>query len=174
MNLAAKCCYDCAIQKGDVVPVTLFTVAVQDFSGSTFDVKMEEKQNSVKQLKLLIQEEQGTPLLSQAPFLLPKSGKPEEASEFPMTDEYLIEGACSVVISVQAPAIAWAKSGTGISITDESLVIKKEDFGYRLATGSVEIGGENGVREGYFEVEPTDSNNNFMVGIVKTGSFLFH
>ena len=112
-----------AIQKGDVVPVTLFTVTVQNFGGSIFDVRMEEKQNSVKQLKLLIQEEQGTPLSSQALFLLPKSGKTEEASEFPMTDEYLIEGSCSVVISVQAPAIAWAKSGTGISITDD-LVIK--------------------------------------------------
>ena len=64
-----------AIQKGDVVPVTLFTVTVQNFSGSIFDVNMEEKQNSVKQLKLLIQEEQGTPRFSQALFLLPKSGK---------------------------------------------------------------------------------------------------
>ena len=53
-----------AIQKGDVVPVTLFTVTVQTFGGSIFDVKMEEKQNSVKQLKLLIQEEQGTPRFS--------------------------------------------------------------------------------------------------------------
>ena len=113
-----------AIQKGDVVPVTLFTVTVQNFGGSIFDVKMEEKQNSVKQLKLLIQEEQGTPRFSQALFLLPKSGKTEEASEFPMTDEYLIEGPCSVVITIQAPAIVWAKAGTGISITDERLFIK--------------------------------------------------
>ena len=62
------------------MPVTLFTVTVQNFGGSIFDVKMEEKQNSVKQLKLLIQEEQGTPRFSQALFLLPKSGKTEEAS----------------------------------------------------------------------------------------------
>ena len=94
-----------AIQKGDVVPVTLFTVTVEPLAGDIFDVQMEEKQNSVKQLRLLIQQEQGTPLFSQALFLLPKSGKTEEASEFPMTDEYLIEGSCSVVISVQAPAI---------------------------------------------------------------------
>ena len=134
-----------AIQKGDVVPVTLFTVTVQNFGGSIFDVKIEEKQNSVKQLKLLIQEEQGTPLFSQALFLLPKSGKTEEASEFPMTDEYLIEGSCSVVISVQAPVIVWAKSGTGISITDE-LVIKNVTGQMHLATGSVQIGGEDGVR----------------------------
>ena len=105
-----------AIQKGDVVPVTLFTVTVQNFGGSIFDVKMEDTQNSVKQLKLLIQEEQGTPRFSQALFLLPKSGKTEEASEFPMTDEYLIEGSCSVVISVQTPVIAWAKAGTGFPL----------------------------------------------------------
>ena len=63
-----------AIQKGDVVPVTLFTVTVQPLAGDIFDVKMEETQNSVKQLKLLIQQEQGTPLFSQTLFLLPKSG----------------------------------------------------------------------------------------------------
>ena len=84
-----------AIQKGDVVPVTLFTVTVEPLAGDIFDVKMEEKQNSVKQLRLLIQQEQGTPLLSQALFLLPKSGKTEEASEFPMTDEQVMEGPCS-------------------------------------------------------------------------------
>ena len=37
-----------AIQKGDVVPVTLFTVTVQNFGGSIFDVKMEETQNSAQ------------------------------------------------------------------------------------------------------------------------------
>ena len=68
-----------AIQKGGVVPVTLFTVTVEPLAGDIFDVKMEEKQNSVKQLRLLIQEEQGTPRFSQTLFLLPKSGKTEEA-----------------------------------------------------------------------------------------------
>ena len=99
------------IQKGDVVPVTLFTVTVEPLAGDIFDVQMEEKQNSVKQLRLLIQQEQGTPRFSQALFLLPKSGKTEEASEFPMTDEQLLEGKCSVVLCVQAPAIKWAKAG---------------------------------------------------------------
>ena len=33
-----------AIQKGDVVPVTLFTVTVEPLAGDIFDVKMEEKQ----------------------------------------------------------------------------------------------------------------------------------
>ena len=33
-----------AIQKGDVVPVTLFTVIVEPLAGDIFDVKMEEKQ----------------------------------------------------------------------------------------------------------------------------------
>ena len=126
-----------AIQKGDVVPVTLFTVTVQNFGGSIFDVKMEEKQNSVKQLKLLIQEEQGTPRFSQALFLLPKSGKTEEASEFPMTDGQLIEGSCSVVLCVQTPATKWAKVGKGLTIVDR-LVIKRTQIGYgwRLGTGS--------------------------------------
>ena len=109
-----------AIQKGDVVPVTLFTVTVQNFGGSIFDVKMEEKQNSVKQLRLLIQQEQCTPLFSQALFLLPKSGKTEEASEFPMTDEQLMEGPCSVLLCVQTPAIQCAEVGKDISITDDS------------------------------------------------------
>ena len=99
-----------AIQKGDVVPVTLFTVTVEPLAGDIFDVQMEEKQNSVKQLRLLIQQEQGTPLFSQALFLLPKSGKTEDASEFPMTDDKTIEGPCSVVLCVQtAPAIKWVK-----------------------------------------------------------------
>ena len=102
---------------------------------------------------------------------MPKSGKTEEASEFPMTDEYLIEGSCSVVISVQAPVIVWAKSGTGISITDE-LVIKNITGAWHLATGSVQIGGEDGVREGYFEVELTADREAgdmmFMVGIVNS------
>ena len=74
----------------------------QNFGGSIFDVKVEEHRNRVKQLKLLIQEEQGTPRFSQAPFLLPKSGKTEETSEFPMTGEYLTEELCSVVIRLSA------------------------------------------------------------------------
>ena len=45
-----------------------------------------------------MEQEQGTPLFSQALFLLPKSGRTEEASEFPMTDEQLIEETCSVVL----------------------------------------------------------------------------
>ena len=35
-----------AIQKGDAVPVTLFTVTVEPLAGDIFDVQMEEKQNS--------------------------------------------------------------------------------------------------------------------------------
>ena len=63
---------------------------------------------------------------------------------------------------------SWAKSGTGISITDEAsrLVIEKEHNGdWHLAT--VEIGGGDGVREGYFEVELTAGNMSILVGIVK-------
>ena len=45
-----------AIQNGDVVPVTLFTVTVEPLAGDIFDVNMEEQQNSVKQLRLLIQQ----------------------------------------------------------------------------------------------------------------------
>ena len=100
-----------AIQKGDVVPVTLFTVTVEPLAGDIFDVKMEEKQNSVKQLRLLIQQEQGTPRFSQALFLLPKSGKTEEASEFPMTDGYLIvvrEGYFEVELTVRG---GWGAGG---------------------------------------------------------------
>ena len=90
------------------MPVTLFTVTVQPLAGDIFDVKMEDTQNSVKQLRLLLQQEQGTPLFSQTLFLLPKSGKTEEASEFPMTDGQLLEGECSVVLCVQtAPSIKW-------------------------------------------------------------------
>merc|ERR1712166_1359689 len=106
----------------------------------------EEKQNSVKQLRLLIQEEQGTPLSSQALFLLPKSGKTEDASEFPMTDGQLLEGGCSVLLCVQAPSIKWAKAGKGIAISGEQLVITKTDSGWRLSTGSVLVGGEDGLR----------------------------
>ena len=165
-----------AIQKGDVVPVTLFTVTVEPLAGGIFDVQMEEKQNSVKQLRLLIQQEQGTPRFSQALFLLPKSGKTEEASEFPMTDEKLIEGSCSVVLCVNTrPAIKWAKVGTGITISDE-LAIKKTESGWRLGTGSLLIGGADGVREGYFEVELTaDAASgvmDFLVGIVNTASIM--
>jgi len=89
-----------AIQKGDVVPVTLFTVTVEPLAGDIFDVKMEEKQNSVRQLRLLIQQEQGTPRFLQTLFLLPKSGKTEEASEFPMADEQLIAESCRIVLCI--------------------------------------------------------------------------
>ena len=139
-------------------------------------MKMEEKQNSVKQLRLLIQQEQGTPRFSQAPFLLPKSGKTEEASEFPLTDEQLLEGECSVVLCVQtAPSIKWGKWSKNMKIiAEDNLVVEKTADGYGLATGTVVVGGGDGVREGYFEVELTaDSADNNMggmlVGIVKTG-----
>ena len=138
---------------------------------------MEEKQNSVKQLRLLIQQEQGTPLFSQALFLLPKSGKTEEASEFPMTDEQLLEGKCSVVLCVlTAPSIKWGKWSKNMKIIGEgNLVVEKTagDYSCSLATGTVVLGGEDGVREGYFEVELTadsaDKNMAFNVGMVKTG-----
>ena len=53
------------------------------------------------------------------------------------------------------------------------LVIKNTTDEWHLATGSVHIGGEDGVREGYFEVELTADNENkgmmLFVGIVKAG-----
>ena len=112
---------------------------------------MEEKQNSVKQLKLLIQQEQGTPRFSQALFLLPKSGKTEDASEFPMTEEQSLEGLCTVLLCVQAASIEWAKVGKGITISgEERLVIKMNegDYIYRMGTGSVVLDGEDGRRGG--------------------------
>ena len=162
------------------MPVTSFTVTVGPLAGDIFDVTMGEKQNSVKQLKLLIQQEQGTPRFSQTLFLLSESGKTEEASEFPMTDEKLLEGSCSVVLCVQTlPAIKWAKYGSGISFSDnEKLIIEKtmshtDHSENHLATGSVTIGGEDGVRQGYFEVElAADASHGIMIcmiGIVKTG-----
>ena len=70
-----------AIQKGDVVPVNLFTVTVEPLADGIFDV-LGGEQNFAKQLRLLIQQEQGTPLFSQALFLLPKSGKTERRASF--------------------------------------------------------------------------------------------
>ena len=60
-------------------------------------------------------------------------------------------------------------------IGEGSLVVEKTaSDGYRLATGTVVVGGEDGVREGYFEVELTkdgayDDMSGIMVGMVKTG-----
>ena len=58
------------------------------------------------------------------------------------------------------------------------LVVERtsSDGTYRLATGTVVVGGEDGVREGYFEVELTTDGSRGMsgihVGIVKTGLYL--
>ena len=59
-------------------------------------------------------------------------------------------------------------------IGEDNLVVEKTTgTGFRLATGTVVVGGGEGVREGYFEVELTkDGARNdmaFMVGMVKTG-----
>merc|ERR1711865_134138 len=103
------------------------------------------------------------------------SGKTEEASEFPMTDGQLLEGECSVVLCVQtAPSIKWGKWSKDMKIIGEgNLVVEKtaDTNSFRLATGTVIVGGEDGVREGSFEVEFTVGGNmsGIMVGIVKTG-----
>ena len=96
----------------------------------------------MKQLKLLIQQEQGTPRFSQALFLLPKSGKTEDASEFPMTEEQSLEGLCTVLLCVQAASIEWAKVGKGITISGEEsrLVIKKTEHDYNYRIGNRQRG----------------------------------
>ena len=94
-----------------------------------------------------------------------------------MPDEQLLEGKCSVVLCVQtAPSIKWGKWSKNMKMIGEgSLVVEKTASGtFRLATGTVVVGGEDGVREGYFEVALTADGANknmhgIMVGIVKTG-----
>jgi len=112
-----------------------------------------------------------------------------------------------VGISVPAPVIKWAKSGPGIVISDEEcllrrgyqfvphlaerkyhqrhhagsqLVITNITRDWLLATGNVELGGADGVREGYFEVELTadeddeDMEMMIFVGVVQNGAALDH
>ena len=104
-------------------------------------------------------------------------------------------------ISVPAPVLKWAKSAPGIVISDEEcllrrgyefvphraerkyhqrhhagcqLVITNSTRDWLLATGSVELGGADGVREGYFEVELTadeddeDMEMMIFVGVTQT------
>ena len=52
-------------------------------------------------------------------------------------------------------------------VGEGNLVVEKTaDSGYRLATGTGVVGGEDGVREGYFEMELTqDGAKNNLAGI---------
>ena len=82
-----------------------------------------------------------------------------------------------MVLCVQtAPSIKWGKWSKDMKIIGEgNLVVEKTaTCEYRSATGTVVVGGEDGVREGYFEVELTadggrSNMGGFKIGIVKTG-----
>ena len=79
-----------AIQKGDVVPVTLFTVTVEPLAGDIFDVTMEQKQTSVKQFGSSFSRSKARLFSHRHSFYYRRVAR--LASEFLMTDGQSIEG----------------------------------------------------------------------------------
>ena len=104
-------CLAMLVQQGLITPVTLYKIKVDLFAGDSFSVDLEKGESSVKSLKSLIQDKEGISIFSQTLFKLAKSGKAEDASEFPsMADDAIIEESLSVALCISVLAQWDAKS----------------------------------------------------------------
>jgi hypothetical protein len=95
-----------------VTEVDLLSVTVQNMGGTELKVQLEESQNTVKWLKLAIQDEQGISTFTQQLFLVSKGGDNNSAGgsggggakQEPLKDEVLVSDSSIVALCVHFTA----------------------------------------------------------------------
>ena len=80
-DLTREILLEYAKRQGAVTEVDLLSVTVQNMGGTELKVQLEESQNTVKWLKLAIQDEQGISRFTQQLFLVSKTGDKDDAAD---------------------------------------------------------------------------------------------
>ena len=113
-------------RQGAVTEVDLICVTVQNMGGTETKVKMEESQNTVKWLKLAIQDDQGISTFTQQLFLVPKGDNNTAgarggagAKQEPLKDDALVSDSSIVALCVDFSAALneWDSSSPLISVS---------------------------------------------------------
>ena len=126
-DLTREILLEYAKRQGAVTVVDLLSVMVQTMGGTEVKVKLEESQNTVKWLKLAIQDEQGVSVFTQQLFLVSKTGDKDNAGDAsggsgakqePLKDDELVSDSCIVALCVDFSAALneWDSSSPLISV----------------------------------------------------------
>ena len=118
-----------AKRQGAVKEVLLISITVQSMGGTETEVTLEDSDNSVRSLKLAIQDSQGIASFTQQLFLVSKksSDKAEasiEVKQEPMPDNALLLVDCCVALCIDAEVLAsWDSSSPLISVSIALIVV---------------------------------------------------
>ena len=115
-----------AKRQGAVTEVNLLSVSVQTMGGTELGMKLEESRNTVKWLKLAIQDEQGISSFTQQLFLVSKKSGDKDNSEVsvgakqdPLKDDVLVGDSSILALCVDFTAALneWDSSSPLISVS---------------------------------------------------------
>ena len=125
-DLTREILLEYAKRQGAVTEVDLLSVTVQNMGGTELKVQLEESQNTVKWLKLAIQDEQGISTFTQQLFLVSKSDDNTGgasggagAKQEPLKDDALVSDSSIVALCVDFSAALneWDSSSPLISVS---------------------------------------------------------
>jgi hypothetical protein len=127
-DLTREILLEYAKRQGAVTEVDLLSVTVQTMGGTELEVKLEESQNTVKWLKLVIQDEQGICTFTQQLFLVSKkSGENNAAAasggagakQEPLKDDALVSDSSIVALCIDFSAALneWDSSSPLITVS---------------------------------------------------------
>jgi hypothetical protein len=127
-DLTREILFEYAKRQGAVTEVDLISVTIQSMGGTELEVKLEESQNTVKWLKLAIQDEQGISVFTQQLFLVKKGGDNNNAGasegagakQEPLKDDILVSDSSIVALCVDFSAALneWDSSSPLISVSN--------------------------------------------------------
>jgi hypothetical protein len=126
-DLTREILLEYAKRQGAVTEVDLLSVTVQTMEGTELEMQLEESKNTVKCLKLAIQDEQGISTFTQQLFLVSKSKDNAAADAIagagvkqePLKDEVLVSDSSIVALCVDFSAALneWDSSSPLISVS---------------------------------------------------------
>ena len=127
-DLTREVLLEYAKRQGAVTEVDLLSVTVQTMGGTELKVQLEESQNTVKWLKLAIQDEQGISTFTQQLFLVSKKSGDNNAGgvsggagakQEPLKDDVLVSDSSIVALCVDFSAALneWDSSSPLISVS---------------------------------------------------------
>jgi hypothetical protein len=126
-DLTREILLEYAKRQSAVTEVDLLSVTVQTMGGTELKVQLDESRNTVKWLKLAIQDEQGISTFTQQLFLVSKTGDKDNAGDAsggagakqePLKDDALVSDSCIVALCVDFSAALneWDSSSPLISV----------------------------------------------------------
>jgi hypothetical protein len=128
-DLTREILLEYAKRQGAVTVVDMLSVTIQTMGGTELEVRLEESQNTVKCLKLAIQDEQGISIFTQQLFLVSKKSGDKDnaggasggagAKQEPMKDDALVSNSNIVALCVDFSAALseWDSSSPLISVS---------------------------------------------------------